>query len=476
MSNPSLREPAPARKSGQTFNPHRDSCGFYASDIIARQRDLGDGPKRLYDRLVRWAGQNGTCWYGYERMATELGKCVRQVKSDVAALEHYHLIQHQRRGKKLSNVYSFLWHPLFDGAAGQPVANPEPATRINREGQPNAHHAKSEGQNPSSDGQPTVPSEVQPAAHEFCKENFVKRIASSSAEQERGALETTESADDDALSQGITENTVLGCLTEFVEAIGIAPPVGKIPAAEIADGLSQIGATVEEFIRFLRGYAGHLKEAPATWKHLRISFERWANDPKTLETIRSRLAWEVAEERRQRCTAEREQTMSVATACCGALAMLPDVKTPWPIEARLERTGEPISPNELAELARNWQRCPKCRDRGTSGNAIDRDLRFCSCLAGEEASHRDGRDCPEREIARTHADTRSLIAAACYEQEMLFTGDAIGEAEVRDDGSTVTIIRTLWHARIGAIREDDIARALTRVGWRRTVEICPALG
>jgi hypothetical protein len=69
MPNPSLSERVPQRKAGEPFNPCRRACGFSPADIISQQRDLGDGPKRLYERMVRWAGDKGTCWYSYERMA-----------------------------------------------------------------------------------------------------------------------------------------------------------------------------------------------------------------------------------------------------------------------------------------------------------------------------------------------------------------------------------------------------------------------
>jgi hypothetical protein len=84
-------------QAGEQFNPWRGACGFYPPDIIARQRDLGDGPEALYERLVRWSCQKGTCWYGFDTMASALGKCARQVKSDMATLEAYGLITHQQR-------------------------------------------------------------------------------------------------------------------------------------------------------------------------------------------------------------------------------------------------------------------------------------------------------------------------------------------------------------------------------------------
>jgi hypothetical protein len=114
---------------GQAFNPAYKCCGFYPEEIVYRQPDLGRGPKSLYERMKHWGGNNGSCWYGFEAMAEMLGTCARQVKKDVKALENYKLIGHKVRGwkdgKRQTNVYFFLWHPIFDGKVG---GNPLPTS------------------------------------------------------------------------------------------------------------------------------------------------------------------------------------------------------------------------------------------------------------------------------------------------------------------------------------------------------------
>jgi hypothetical protein len=97
---------------GEPFNPWRKACSFYPPDVVARQRDLTDGQKRLYERAVRWAGKNGIFWRGFDTMADALGKSVRQVKDDMAVLESKGLIRHARC-RRSSNVYSFLRHAVF---------------------------------------------------------------------------------------------------------------------------------------------------------------------------------------------------------------------------------------------------------------------------------------------------------------------------------------------------------------------------
>jgi hypothetical protein len=98
---------------GDPFNPWHKACGFYPPDDVGRQRDMTDGQKRLYERAVRWAGQNGIFWHGFDAMAEALSKSLRQVKDDMAALEAKGLIRHARR-RRNSNIYSFLWHAMFE--------------------------------------------------------------------------------------------------------------------------------------------------------------------------------------------------------------------------------------------------------------------------------------------------------------------------------------------------------------------------
>jgi hypothetical protein len=37
---------------GEPFNPWHKACGFYPPDVVARQRNLTDGQKRLYERAL----------------------------------------------------------------------------------------------------------------------------------------------------------------------------------------------------------------------------------------------------------------------------------------------------------------------------------------------------------------------------------------------------------------------------------------
>jgi hypothetical protein len=114
------------RRIGEPFNPWHKLCGFYPPDVLACQRGITDGQKRLYERAVRWAGRNGSFWYSFETIANALGKSVRQVKNDMTVLEARGLIGHTRR-RRQSNQYFFLWHPIFEM---QPAAHQDSIVEV----------------------------------------------------------------------------------------------------------------------------------------------------------------------------------------------------------------------------------------------------------------------------------------------------------------------------------------------------------
>jgi hypothetical protein len=112
-------------KAGDRFDPYRGACQFYPPDVVGRQRklldasgkdrDVTDGQKRLYERLVRYAGRNGKCWHSQAGMAEDLGKSERQVRYDLDALDSFRLIDRERkRGSHRLTIYFFLWHSIFE--------------------------------------------------------------------------------------------------------------------------------------------------------------------------------------------------------------------------------------------------------------------------------------------------------------------------------------------------------------------------
>jgi len=123
------------REAGQPFNPWRGACGFYPPDVVGRQRqrDLGDGPKRLYEFLVRRSGKKGYCFWSQKEIAIQLGKSRQQIHDDVCTLERCGLIEHRRGGKDTPNRYTFRWHDMFDqrldeDANGEEIVSTPPDT------------------------------------------------------------------------------------------------------------------------------------------------------------------------------------------------------------------------------------------------------------------------------------------------------------------------------------------------------------
>jgi hypothetical protein len=182
---PTPRKKPPAHPTiGQPFNPCREICGFYPPDIVARQTDLADGPKRLYERSVRWAGSNGAFWYSFETMATELGKCSRQVKRDMAKLERYGLLAHERRGKRRSNLYRFLYHPVFESDGTSRSLHPDGGVTDS-----------------TGDGTSASLGAVTRMSHESCKGNSASKSSSQDAEVSANARIVTRTDDEFLVSE-----------------------------------------------------------------------------------------------------------------------------------------------------------------------------------------------------------------------------------------------------------------------------------
>jgi hypothetical protein len=206
-------------------------------------------------------------------------------------------------------------------------------------------------------------------------------------------------------------------------------------------------------------YLADAKNQAEDLKHKREAAEKRERD------------WEIERERQKAAdavaVAELDQPMPAPQAYSRIQSHMEGRGVPLPLKARLERARELISPNELARQISAWKRCPDCRDEGTLGSAIDRDLRFCGCPAGIETSYRGGADWAEREIA-VHADAKSTLVAACRALGLAFTADAIEDSEVTDNGETLQV--QLSDRQFG-ILEADVRHPVERLGWQRRVLI-----
>ena len=110
-------------KIGEPFNPRAKDLGFFPAEIVDKRRDLTNGQKLLYHRMVGWArledGERhneraGEVWRSHETIADDLGKCERQIRRDLEALETAGLLDRRKRDGRKSNTYFFLFHPSFD--------------------------------------------------------------------------------------------------------------------------------------------------------------------------------------------------------------------------------------------------------------------------------------------------------------------------------------------------------------------------
>ncbi|MCX6625078.1 MAG: helix-turn-helix domain-containing protein, partial [Acidobacteria bacterium] len=292
----------PPRVIGEPFNPWRKSCGFYPADIVGRQRfllgkadkpkdgadklkDVTDGQKRLYDRLVRYAGQNGYCWPSHETLADDLGKSPRQIKRDIAALESLKLLGDKVRHARRWNTYEFLWHSIFEvtstapqitGAEefeGTPTA-PQTISRGDIQGKVKCHPGQFEGT--------STPFEGTPTAHKLIRNSSGNNSEnSSSVSPEPKALveehaEPVPESDDDVFLREELSDTLKDLFADQTA------PSGKPPVDEVWNLLKAAGLGPRELLQFALEYQGRITGRPVfSWKHVVSSLGRFIADRDT---------------------------------------------------------------------------------------------------------------------------------------------------------------------------------------------------
>jgi len=132
---------------GKPFDPQFRVCGFDPTQFIlkdttilrvrksdGKQLPLTQSQKLLYERIIAWCGKNRCCWHGSANMARLLGRSIRAVKGDVAALIEVGLMCSQRQGPHYA-IYRPLYHPVFDRAREkevQPAALQSDEKKCNR--------------------------------------------------------------------------------------------------------------------------------------------------------------------------------------------------------------------------------------------------------------------------------------------------------------------------------------------------------
>jgi hypothetical protein len=414
---------------GQTFNPAYKSCGFYPHEAVCRQRDLTDGQKLLYTRLVQWAGKNGECWYGFQTMAEELGKSERQVRYDMEALESYGLVRHAKRhganGRRLTNKYEFIWHQIFD-VQGQPTACGEDLSHRQSTacGPPAIQRKNHRQSNVKTTGNGS------PGSKENHKEE--SSIEGNSTDQGRAGCSIEKKIHDDEIaSQQKPEqptppkaqqpaawydtNVVPICQKELARIRGN----GEIPDTDLAVRVLDAFDSRESYDAWIADFS---RRKPA-------EIRSWGLFPTDAQTSMERRRKSLRQA--QQAKAEEERRLNTPMDPRKAIA-----ESGWEYRStdalldRLERRGTQITPLEARDLIRNI--CQICQEKGTVGSKVQRTFTYCSCDAGIELRDQKGPDWPAEETERMqHACLQARLAAALEETGHRYFGEAIGDGDVK---------------------------------------------
>jgi hypothetical protein len=498
----------PHLRAEERFNPHRDLCGFFAPDIVARRRDISDGVKRLYERAVRWAGRNGRFWYAFETIAHELGKSPRQVKRDMDELEKLRLIEHVRRGRCQSNMYYFLYHSMF-------------ASEVT----PMSHHPESEVPDTTSEVTSTALHEVTSMSLESCKKNCVKEYSSSENESAGTTGNAKEKSDDD-IPLSSNENQTPDFYPQFAlmlsgEDSGRSDPlmdIGPLPDWFIDSAAKALHASkcttlfgtldlalyprpdrqiTVKIAEFWRG-----KSTLAFFDWLCSTVERrlgnkgraragmvyglfyrdseqcakgWEPGKFTSKTLPDELRREQAAAEHQAEQTRRRLLMETPATLADAVNTLNGEVRGWKenLSERflwlMQRITPFISPENLLIATKAWRRCTRCGDGGLIGSLLKGTFNYCDCQVGQQERLERGDTYLAQEIGRVNANFRSRIVQACRELKLDFTGDAIAHETtqiVERDGG-VQVLPTNEFQFFGD--ERDLRQALEYMGDTRDV-------
>lgn len=322
-------------------------------------RGLSWGAKSLYGRLALFRGRkpDGFCNPGLDRMAAAMGVSVDTVERFLRELIDEKFIRRQRRGRQQARVV-FLPHPCLVNSAG--LRNQESDSSPQGCGVDDApDSAELPPQFRSS-----APFDSANLPGPYKEENFQVQL---SGKPLRPSLDATvEDEDVSARTEDTRERAVGECLLEFVRAAGIKMPSGQPPVTAITAGLSKIGANVGDLVNFLKDYSGRWKEPPGTWKHILVSFERWASNPNSRANRHRRIVEKVfesqvreAERRAARAAAEAEQAVRDAEPHPVKVVLRAYIRTGLAMSDELCREllarGGEISMVELRGCVERWR-------------------------------------------------------------------------------------------------------------------------
>ena len=486
--------------AGDPFNPYT----LYAIRVplgMLTHPGISAGAKLLYGRLALYLGRKpgGFCNPDLETLAVDMGASTHTIDRWLKELIDERFIERRRRGRFRAECV-FLPNPLLFNSAElgnqDVVSTPQncgvgEGVQFRSSGAPIPQICISNSADLAENRPQATETETVPRLKTFIK-TFIENVHSSSSVVEAATLaETTD--DDGPVSDGTEPGkpedpdslvSVARDQLRAARAAGAGVPLEQIGAPDreitvqilgaFSDKTRRLGCPGADFETWLestvsRGVARKAKSA--TWGLYLSDAKNQAQDLrlKRESAEKTETDWALEQERRQAAEAEQRRAMETPMPIAEAGALVEHV-IPWPLQARLVRTGEAVSPNELERQAKAWHRCTACRDTGTTGSAIDSDLRFCGCAAGVEAEYRDGADWPAREIERVHAGVKALLVEACRSLNRQFAGDGLQDADLADDGAILEI-RPKTEADAICISDTDVQEALGRVGWQRVVRI-----
>lgn len=470
---------------GEEYRPFKLFNGSVVPFSLAAQRDIGPGAKLLFGELAALMGKNGYCHPSVAHLAKRLGVSVDQITRWLRELREARLIKSRRRGPGSNAERIFIWHPSLAGSVKKGAILE--TAKIPIQGQ--TETAKTRVLKPQKSGSGPGNLRVAYKEEEVLLRGSFEEVSSSELAVSFLEPSTPEATDDESPSSQKTEAANPEDLDALVNTArdqlriaraagaGARPEDVGLPDRAITIQILKVFSDHADFVAWLEGsvHRGVARKAKsATWglyltdarnQVEDLKFKREAHEKQ--ERVR-----EIEQERRRVAEAAEQRKMDAPMPALQAFSHIQGrvPALPWPLNARLVRTGATISPNELERQAKAWRRCVACDETGTMGSAIDRDLRFCECAAGVEAQYRDGANFAEQEIARVHADAKSLLVASCRALNRQFAGDALEAAAVIDDGGTLEITPATMVDSM-CLTDADVQGALGRVGWKRAVRI-----
>ena len=92
------------------INPYKLFDGAWVPNWLLEREEVSAQAKLLYARLAQYAGKKGYAWPTQETLAHATGLPGRTLQRHLQELEGYGLVEIERRGLNLPNVYYFLEH------------------------------------------------------------------------------------------------------------------------------------------------------------------------------------------------------------------------------------------------------------------------------------------------------------------------------------------------------------------------------